>query len=1020
MKFNLSEWAVTHRALTLFMILAVLVGGAFSFRNLGQLEDPHFGIRVMNFTVAWPGASPKEIHDHVLNPMERKLQELPNIDYVNTFTRQGFGAISLVMKDFLNAQELEETWYQARKKMGDMRREFPEGVVGPFFDDEYGDVYAGLYAVRGPEVSLAELKTQCESIKRQLQTVKGINKVDIFGAQKEQVFVEFSSQKLGALGLTPQLLMEALKQQNNLLSSGSFGTASDRVFVRLNGSFKTIEDVKNVPLQANGRLLRLGDVATVTHGYQDPPTFLIRHKGQQVLVIGVTISKTANLVHLGKTLDAQIQHIQETLPLGIEMEEYADQSRVVKESVWEFERSFLEALAIVLAVSFLSLGWRTGIVVACSVPLVLALVAIVMYYKGWNLDRISLGALIIALGLLVDDAIIAVEMMVVKIEAGWDRVAAAGFAYTSTAFPMLTGTLITAAGFMPIGLAKSGTGQYAGGIFWITGIALIASWFVAILFTPYLGTVLLPKNISVGHHNPYQTNYYRLFRRMLSIAVIHKKMILLATLALFSIALYGFRFVQQQFFPTSTRPELVVDLTMKEGSDIAATTREVQKLEQRLAKDPRISHYTAYVGAGSPRFYLSLNPELSSPGYTQFIIMTKGSQEREALRHDLMALFDQDIAFPQLRARVARLELGPPVGYPVQFRVLGPDPDQVRAIAEQVRDTVRKSPLVSQTKLDWGEKVRTLSLQVNQDKARLLNVSSADISNLLQIFLSGAPATQIRKNEELIDVTVRAAPHERNDLARLLDSQVFTRSGLTVPLSQVAQVKNSFEDPLLRYRDRNLVITVASDVAEGVQALDATNKINPTLDPIRQALPPGYDIQIAGSAKESGDANASLFAVFPLMIFTMLFFLMLQLHSFSRVALVFLTAPLGLIGVIPTLILFQKPFGFVALLGVIALAGMVMRNSVILVDQIDTDIQDGTSPWEAILWATTRRTRPVLLTAAAAILAMIPLSRSVFWGPMAYAIMGGLLIATILTLIVVPALYATFFRVKFPHQQKEA
>jgi multidrug efflux pump len=705
------------------------------------------------------------------------------------------------------------------------------------------------------------------------------------------------------------------------------------------------------------------------------------------------------------------------LPAGVQIQQYADQPRVVAESVWEFERSFLEALAIVLAVSFLFLGWRTGIVVAASVPLVLALVAAIMHAAGWALDRISLGALIIALGLLVDDAIIAVEMMVVKLEEGWDRLRAATYAYTSTAFPMLTGTLVTAAGFMPVGFAKSIAGQYAGGIFWVVGAALILSWLVAVVFTPYLGVLLLPHNLANRnghgvHHDPYDRPVYRRLRGIVDWAVQRRAWVLGSTVLILGIAGAGMLAVQQQFFPTASRPELLVDFRMREGASFAATSAQVKLLEARLAKDPDIEFFTAYTGGGTPRFYLSIQPELPNPGFAQFVIKTAGIEQRERVRARLMTLFAKDEAFPDVNARVTRLEFGPPVGFPVQFRVIGPDKAQVREIAYRVRDTVRKSPLVHDTQLDWNEQVRSVQIHVDQDKARLLGLSSADIQGLVQTTLDGAPVTQIRRGEELIDVVVRATPEERKRIGQLGDLQVFSRNGTTVPLSQLARIEPTFEEPVLWRRNRDMALTVRSDVADGVQGPDATAKIRPSLKPIIDSLPAGYRIEEGGAIEESDKANVALFAVFPAMFAVMLTLLMIQLQSFSRLFMVFMTAPLAIIGVVPALLLFNAPFGFVALLGVIALTGMIMRNSIILVDQIDQDIARGIAPWAAIVDATVRRSRPVVLTAAAAVLAMIPLTHSVFWGPMAIAIMGGLVVATALTLVFVPALYAAWFRIR--------
>ena len=1023
--FNLSEWAVTHRAFVLFLIVGTLLVGAFSFTRLGRLEDPSFNVPTMNAVVAWPGATAQQVQDQVLNRMERELQKIEGIDHVRSFARQGYGGLNFWMKGGTPKHELERAWYLARKKIADVRHEFPDGVRGPFFNDEFTDVYSVLYAFSAPELSWPELQVLVEDAKRKLQAVPGVIKIDVFGRQAEKVYVEFTSSRLAALGISPQTLVEALARQNLVSPTGSIEGSSDRVFVRiadkgssgrLPGSFQTARDVAEVPIEAGGRLLKLGDVAQVKSGLEDPPQFTVRHNGQPVLMLGVTFERSGNILKLGAALAERMAALQAALPLGVTVDKVADQPKIVDASVWEFEKSFLEALAIVLAVCFLFLGWRTGIVVAASVPLVLALVATVMLAMGWNLDRISLGALIIALGLLVDDAIIAVEMMVVKIEQGWDRVRAATFAYSSTAFPMLTGTLITVAGFMPVGFAKSISGEYAGGIFWVVGVALIASWFVAVVFTPYLGVVLLPK-VMRGHAgqpgaDPYARPVYQRLRRMVGWCVLHRGCVLAATVLAFVVSAAGMSLVQKQFFPTASRHELIVDLRLREGASFTATETQVKRLEQVLKADPQITRFTAYTGAGAPRFFLSLSADLPNPGLAQIIVNTKSIADREAVRGRLLAIFAKGEQFPELRGRVTRFEFGPPVGFPVQFRVIGPDTAQVREIAYRVRDTVRQSPLVRDTQLDWNEQVRSMRVQLDQDQARLLGITSADVGAMTQMVLSGAPVTQIRRGEDLIDVTLRASPEERLALERLGDINLFTRSGAVVPLSQVATLVPSFEEPVLWRRNRDMALTVRADLMDGVQGPAATSKIWPSLQPIVVSLPAGYRIDIGGASEETRKSDTALFAVFPLMLVVMLFFLMLQLQSFSRMWMVFLTAPLALIGVVPALLLFNAPFGFVALLGVIALSGMIMRNAIILVDQIDTDIAAGVPALTAVVEATVRRSRPVVLTAAAAVLAMVPLAGSVFWGPMAKAIMGGLIVGTVLTLAFVPALYAAWFRLR--------
>lgn len=1012
--FNLSEWALNHRAMVLFLIVTTLIVGIFSFTKLGRLEDPNFNVPTMTITAAWPGANAEQMQDEVLNRIERELQDIDGIDYLRSFSRQGYGGIIFWMKGGSSKKIIDNAWYLARKKIGDIKTELPDGVQGPFLNDEFTDVYTVIYALHAKDLSWGERQKLAEDIKRSLQSVQGINKVDIYGRQEEKIYVEFSSKRIAELGLTPQAIMAALARQNVLSPSGYVEGKFDRVFVRVTGGIRNLKDVESVTIEAGGKLLHLSDVATITSGVIDPSTYTIRHDGEPVIALGVTMSRNGNILALGKALDKRQAEIQSELPVGVSLVKYADQPKVVDETIWEFEKSFLEALVIVLIVSFVALGWRTGIVVAFSVPLVLGLVAFVMYMAGWALDRISLGALIIALGLLVDDAIIAVEMMVVKMEQGWDRVRAATFAYTSTAFPMLTGTLLTVVGFMPVGFANSISGEYAGGIFWVVGLALIASWLVAVIFTPYLGVRLLPDQHNHDHnnHDPYNKPLYKKLRAFVDWCLSHRWWVIGTTFSLLLISGAGMGLVQQQFFPTASRPELLVDLKLKEGSSFKATEIQVKRVENILAKDKQVQSFVAYTGAGSLRFFLSLSPELPNPGFAQFVIQTAGITEREAVRKRLMNIFDSGEMFPDLTGRVQRLEFGPPVGFPVQFRIIGPDKAKAREIAYKVRDIVRKSPLVRDTQLEWNEQVRTVKVVVDQDKLSQLGLASLDISNTLQTLLSGATVTQMRRGEELIDIVVRATPDERLSMEHLQDIKLFSKSGNAVSLSQVAKLETEFEDPVLWRRNRDSILTVRSDLADGVQGPYATQKIMPSLGPLIESLPPEYRIELGGAIEESDKSNKALFAVFPVMFAVMLLVLMMQLQNFSRMWMVFMTAPLGLIGVVPALLIFNAPFGFVALLGVIALGGMIMRNSVILVDQIDQDIKQGAEPWKAIVEATVRRSRPVVLTAAAAVLSMIPLSHSVFWGPMAIAIMGGLVAATALTLAFVPSVYAAWFKVR--------
>ena len=1008
--FNLTEWALNHRATVLFLILVVGIGGVLGFTKLGQLEDPNFSVPSMTAIVIWPGATAQQIQDEVLNRMEKKFEQLDHFEKVVTFARQGYGGMTITVKGGTSHADQREAWYQARKKFSDIKLDLPEGVIGPIFNDEYGDVTGLLYAVKGDGISQWELSDISEDIKRRLLKVPMVKKVDIIGKQAKKVYVEFSNERLAALGITPLMIAESLRNQNSVHASGQIDTSGDRVMVRVSGQFNSLDDIRNVPIAAGGRLIKLGDITTITRGYEDPPLYTVRHKGQQVLMLGIVMTDDGNIVDLGKAMENAVARIEAELPYGVELERVADQPKVVSESIWEFERSLMEALAIVLAVSLLSLGFRTGIVVGLSVPIVLGVVALVMLAAGWNLERVSLGSLIIALGLLVDDGIIAVEMMVVKMEEGWDRTKAAAFSYAATAMPRLTGALITTAAFMPIGFSKSTTGEYAGGIFWIVGTAVVFSWVVSGLITPYLAVKMLPDFKQHDHGgDPYDTPFYRRLRGWLDFAIERRWWVIGITVAALGAALVGIRFVPQQFFPNSSRPELVVELRLKEGSSFAATTEQVKTMEAVLAKDEDVKFYTAYTGAGQPRFYLALNPELPNPGYAVFVVMTKDTAARERVRSRLMASVNDQ--FPNVWVRVTRLELGPPVGFPVQFRVVGPDTQKVREIAREVEAVVASSAKVRDVQLDWNDPVRTLRVDLDQDKARALGLAPADVAFVTQTFLNGATLSQFREHEELVDIVARAVPAERLNVDTLKNINLYTREGTVVPLSQVARVRYELEEPVLWRRNRDMAITVRADVKDGEQGVSVTQEIRPMLRDIEANLPFGYRIDVGGAVEESDKANRALMAVFPAMLVTILTILMLQLQGFSRMFMVFLTAPLGLIGVVAALLIFQAPLGFVAILGVTALSGMIMRNSVILVDQIQNEMAKGIDPWNAVLDAAVHRTRPVMLTAAATVLAMIPLARSIFWGPMAIAIMGGLTVATVLTIFFVPALYAAWFRV---------
>jgi multidrug efflux pump subunit AcrB len=1022
--FNLSHWAVTHPAFVSFLMLAFSVAGLQAYLGMGRAEDPSFTIKTGVVTAYWPGATSKEMQEQVAEEVEDKLRETPYLDFLQTYCLPDRMQTLVQLKDHTPPKQVADIWYQVRKKLGDIESRMPQGVVGPYVNDEYGDVYSAIYAFSGDDFSYAELKRVAESTRKRLLRVADVEKVDLVGDQDERIYIEFSHHKLANLGLSPQAIFDSIQKQNALVRSGSIDTSNDRIHVRVARDFDGVSQIQEVPVQGNGRVFRLKDIAEVKRGHEDPSLFKLRFNGRPAVAVGVVMSKGGNVLSLGKQLEATMKEVREELPVGIELGNIAFQPHVVEESVGEFIQSFVEALVIVLIVSFLSLGLRTGIVVALSVPLVLAISLMVMYAIGMNLDRISLGALILALGLLVDDAIIAVEMMAVKMEEGWNRIDAAGFAWRSTAFPMLSGTLITMAGFLPVGFARSAAGEYAGGIFWVVGITLIVSWFVAVIFTPHLGVKLLPdfkKGDGHGEHVPFQTPFHRALRWLIRGCVKRPYAVVSITFAMFVAAMFGFTRLQQQFFPLSSRTELMVDVRLHEGSSIQATENMVRMVEERIRPfleesgmdhEPLIQHFTSYVGAGSARFFLALNPDLPNPSFGKIVIQTSSVYAREELRARLKKLFEQDGQFADASMRVLRLEFGPPTGYPVQFRVIGPDPSTVRRIAKDVRQIMRTDPAAIDVNLEWDEPAKSVVLDIDQDRARLMGLTPQEVELGLETLLSGTTVSQFRDGTETIPVVARAIESERVSVGSLGNLTLFTPSGKVVPIEQVGKIRPTFEEPIVWRRNQERMLSVRCDVADGYQAPDVTNRIETNLTELKRSLPPGYRIEAGGAAEESVKANKALFAMFPPMILIMLTLLMSQVHSFKKMILIFGIAPLGLIGAVASLHLFNAPFGFVALLGVIALAGMDMRNSVILVDQIEQDIAGGLSEWDAVIESSVRRARPVILTAATAILAMIPLTRSVFWGPMAMAIMGGLSIATFLTLVNLPALYVIFFRVK--------
>nr|WP_241012015.1 efflux RND transporter permease subunit [Burkholderia sp. Ac-20392] len=1020
----MSAWALRHQALVVYLIALATLAGILAYTRLAQSEDPPFTFRVMVIRTFWPGATARQVQEQVTDRIGRKLQETPAIDFLRSYSRPGESLIFFTMKDSAPVKDVPETWYQIRKKVGDIGYTLPPGVQGPFFNDEFGDVYTNIWTLEGDGFTPAQLHDYADQLRTVLLRVPGVGKVDYFGDPDQRIFIEVNNAQLTRLGISPQQLGQAINAQNDISSAGTLTTADDRVFVRPSGQFDNVDAIADTLIRINGRTFRLGDLATVKRGYDDPAVTQMRSGGKAVLGIGVTMQPGGDVIRLGKALDAESKDLQAQLPAGLKLTLVSSMPHAVAHSVDDFLEAVAEAVAIVLVVSLVSLGLRTGMVVVISIPVVLAVTALFMYLFDIGLHKVSLGTLVLALGLLVDDAIIAVEMMAVKLEQGYTRARAAAFAYTSTAFPMLTGTLVTVSGFLPIALAKSSTGEYTRSIFEVSAIALIASWFAAVVLIPLLGFHLLPERKRQAHeahlpddheHDIYDTRFYRRLRGWIDWCIERRFVVLLITGALFVVALMGFSLVPQQFFPSSDRPELLVDLRLPEGASFAATLRETERLEKVIDKRPEIDHSVNFVGSGAPRFYLPLDQQLQLPNFAQFVITAKSVKDREKLATWLETTLREQ--FPAVRSRLSRLENGPPVGYPVQFRVSGDSIATVRSIAEKVAATMRGDARTVNVQFDWDEPAeRSVRFEIDQKKARELNVTSQDVSSFLAMTLSGTTVTQYRERDKLIAVDLRAPRADRVDPAKLAGLALPTPNG-PVPLGSLGRFKPTLEYGVVWERDRQPTITVQSDVRAGAQGIDVTHAVDAKLNALRAQLPVGYQINIGGSVEESAKAQKSINAQMPLMAIAVFTLLMIQLQSFSRVLMVVLTAPLGLIGVVATLLLFGQPFGFVAMLGVIAMFGIIMRNSVILVDQIEQDIAVGHRRIDAIIGATVRRFRPITLTAAAAVLALIPLLRSNFFGPMATALMGGITSATVLTLFYLPALYATWFRVK--HDERD-
>ncbi|MEZ5509490.1 MAG: efflux RND transporter permease subunit [Gammaproteobacteria bacterium] len=1013
MSFNLSEWALKNRQIVLFMMIVVAIVGSMSYSRLGQSEDPPFTFKGMVIRTDWPGASAEEVARQVTERIEKKVMETGEYQYVNSYSRPGESVVIFVARDSLGAKHVPELWYQIRKKIGDIRHTLPPGVIGPFFNDEFGTTFGNIYALTGKGFDYAVLKDYADRLQLQFQRVKDVGKVELIGLQDEKIWIELSNVKSATLGLPLSAVQQALEQQNAVSSAGFYETASDRVQLRVSGRFESPEQIRDFPIRVGDRTFRLGDVAEIRRGFNDPPAPRMRFMGEDAIGIAVSMNPGGDIIALGETLRKESARLQDTLPIGMELRSVSDQPAAVKDSVDEFVKVLIEAVVIVLLVSFVSLGLRTGLVVALSIPLVMAMTFALMKYFDIGLHKISLGALVLALGLLVDDAIIAVEMMAVKMEQGFSRLKAASYAWTSTAFPMLTGTLITAAGFLPIATAQSGTGEYTRSIFQVVTIALLVSWFAAVIFVPYLGERLLPdmaKQHGGQPHDPYSTRFYQRLRVVVEWCLRHRGLVIVATLVIFVGSIMLFKFVPKQFFPFSGRLELVVDLKLAEGASLKATEEQYRRLEDMLKTQPGIDNYVGYVGSGSPRFYLSLDQQLPQTRFAQFVIRAKTIPDREAIRSWLIHTLNEE--FPTVVTRVSRLENGPPVGYPIQLRVSGEHIDIVRNLAREVADKMRENPYVSSVHLNWEEPTKMIYLSIDQDRARALGVTTASLSQFLQSALSGTRVNLYREENELIEILLRGPERERQRLELLPSLAVPTASGGRVPLSQIATLEYGFEEGVVWHRDRLPTVTVYGDIYGTQQPVDLVNQILPTLDAIRAKMPDGYLLEAGGTVEDSARGQQSVLAGIPLFIVVVMSLLMLQLKNIPRAVLVFLTAPLGMIGVSIFLLAFQQPFGFIAMLGTIALSGMIMRNSVILVDQIQQDVASGVSEWQAIIGATVRRFRPIVLTALAAVLAMIPLSRSIFFGPMAVAIMGGLIVATALTLLFLPALYAAWFRVK--------
>lgn len=1036
MKFNLSEWALKNKGIILYFMLLLGIVGVMSYSKLSQSEDPPFTFKVMVVQTYWPGATAQEVATLVTDRIEKELMTTGQYENIRAYSRPGESMVTFIAKDSYRSEQIPDVWYNVRKKVNDIRHQLPNGVQGPFFNDEFGDTFGNIYVLTGKDFDYAVMKEYADRLQLQLQRVKDVSKVNLVGLQDQKIWIELSNTKAVQLGVPVTAIQEAIQKQNDMAGAGFFETGTDRIQIRVSGHLHSVDDLKKLPLLVGDKTIQLGDVADVYRGFSEPAQPRMRFMGENGIGIAVSMRKGGDIIALGKNLETEFNSLQKSLPLGMKLQKVSDQPVAVQRSIQEFLKVLAEAVIIVLLVSFFSLGFRTGLVVALSIPLVLAMTFAGMSLFDVGLHKISLGALILALGLLVDDAIIAVEMMAIKMEQGYSRLKAAGFAWQTTAFPMLTGTLITAAGFLPIATAQSGTGEYTRSIFQVVTIALIVSWIAAVLFVPYLGEKLLPDftkqnqqaawylrlwarlrkqpapvvESHAQHHDPYQSKFYQSFRHIVEICITYRKTVIAITVGIFVLSVAMFKLVPQQFFPPSNRAEILVDLKLEEGASLTATEQAVHKVEQFLSKQKGIDNYVAYVGTGSPRFYLPLDQQLPQASFAQFVVLASSLDDRDEIRRSLDKQIKQ--LLPQVRTRVSLLENGPPVGYPLQYRVSGEDLATVRAEAQKVAKVLSEDPNTTNVHLDWGEPSKIIAIEIDQDRARQMGVSSVDLANFLNASVTGAVMNQYREKRELIEIRLRGDKSERVEVASLASLAVPTTKGTTVPLAQIAKIESRFEEGLIWHRNRLPTITVRADIRTNLQPATVVQQLADKMQALRADLPNGYLLEVGGTVEESAKGQNSVNAGMPLFLAVVMTLLMIQLRSMSRATIVLLTAPLGLIGVVAFLLLFNKPFGFVAMLGTIALSGMIMRNSLILIDQIEQDIQAGHEPWDAVIGATMRRFRPIVLTALAAVLAMIPLSRSIFFGPMAVAIMGGLIVATLLTLFFLPALYAAWFKVK--------